>query len=65
VDSFESTGDVVSGDRVDIEVSFTKRTSKMAILDGRALVHGMQVAQAALTAFFYWNSTEHGAQAPL
>jgi 3-hydroxyacyl-[acyl-carrier-protein] dehydratase len=66
VDSFENSGDVVCGDAVDIEVRFGKRTSKMAILEGRAEVRGVSVAQARFTAYFYWKcSPEEGAEASL
>lgn len=66
VDSFESSGDVVCGDAVNIEVRFEKRTSKMAIIEGRALVRGALVAQARFTAYFYWKgSPEQGVEASL
>jgi 3-hydroxymyristoyl/3-hydroxydecanoyl-(acyl carrier protein) dehydratase len=58
VESFESSGEVVAGDAVDIEVRFEKRTSKMAILGARALVRGAPVAEANFTAYFYWESSE-------
>ncbi len=57
VESFEISGEVVGGESVDIEVRIEKRTSKMAILEGRALVRGALVAQAKFTAYFYWESS--------
>lgn len=57
VDAFDVSGEVVSGDTVEIEVRFKKRTSKLAILEGRALVHGVAVAHAEFSAYFYWKDS--------
>jgi 3-hydroxyacyl-[acyl-carrier-protein] dehydratase len=67
VDSFESSGDVVLGDTVAIEVRIEKRTSKMAILEGRALVRAEVVARARFTACFFTESASErmGARAPI